>query len=356
MKKTGFLCINELKKKLGQFSLGPISLTLKQGEYFVLLGPTGCGKTSFLSHLAGLQGTDKGVIFLGDKDIGCLPPEQRRIGYVMQTGNLFPHLSVKANVAFGLKYLKMTRTEYSQRLDRYLDLFGLTALADRSCLTLSGGETKKTAIARSLIIEPRLLLLDEPLGMLDHNGRKEILQVLKIIHEELHTTTIHVTHDRHETWMTGQTCGVMNQGKIIQTGSVSELFRKPVDLFTAEFFGGMNIFPAKFQGKKAKLSWIDLDLARPLEKEHGWVLIRPENIRVVNPQHNHKTVGKITAVRDLGEYIEIEVQVNEKSRLFLHTSVGPAHCFSTGNTLHLDWAQDSIHTFFQGKIQRNNRG
>jgi len=356
MKKTGFLCINDLKKKLGQFSLGPISLTLKQGEYFVLLGPTGCGKTSFLTHLAGLHGTGRGVIFLDNKDIGCLPPEKRRIGYVMQTGNLFPHLSVKANVAFGLKYLKMTRSGYSQRLDRYLDLFGLTALVDRSCLTLSGGETKKTAIARSLIIEPRLLLLDEPLGMLDHNGRKEILQVLKIIHEELHTTTIHVTHDRHETWMTGQTCGVMNQGKIIQTGSVSELFRKPVDLFTAEFFGGMNIFPAKFQGKKAKLSWIDLDLNQSPEKKDGWILIRPENIRVVNSQNNHKTFGKITAVRDLGEYIEIEVQASEKSRLFLHTSVDPAHCFSIGNTLHLDWAPDSVHTFFQGKIQRNNRG
>jgi len=350
MKKTEFLCINGLKRKLGQFSLGPISLTLKRGEYFVLLGPTGCGKTSFLSHLAGLYGTDREVIFLDDKDIGRLPSNKRRIGYVMQTGNLFPHLSVKANIAFGLKYLKMTRGEYSQRLKRFLDLFGLTALADRSCLTLSGGETKKTAIARSLIIEPRLLLLDEPLGMLDHNGRKEMLEVLKIIHHELHTTTIHVTHDRHETWMTGQSCGVMNQGKIIQTGSVSELFRQPVDLFTAEFFGGMNIFPASFQGKKAKLSWIDLDLAQSPEKKIGWVLIRPENIRVVNPLHNHKIVGKIAGVRDFGEYIEIEVQIDEKNRLFLHTSVDSAHCFSIGNTLHLDWARDSIHAFSQGKI------
>ncbi|MBN1595079.1 ATP-binding cassette domain-containing protein, partial [candidate division FCPU426 bacterium] len=201
-----FLTVRGLARYFGNFYLGPLSFDLAARDYMVLLGPTGCGKSSLLNMLAGIQGPfQPNTVLLGGRDIGGLPPQQRRVGYVIQGDNLFPHLTVRDNIAFGLKYLKLPPREARRRLERMLALFGLQAQEQQPVHTLSGGEKRKTAMARCLLVDPQLLLLDEPLSMLDHNGRQEILHTLKMIHAELKTTTIHVTHDRLEAWSIAQT-------------------------------------------------------------------------------------------------------------------------------------------------------
>jgi ABC-type Fe3+/spermidine/putrescine transport system ATPase subunit len=331
----------------GNFHLGPLSLEMGQNEYIVILGPTGCGKTSLLQSVAGTYGGVKGKIFLDGHDISILPPQKRNIGYVTQMGDLFPHLTVKENIAFGLSYQNLTRVEKKERLERFTDLFGLAKLADQSAVTLSGGESKRTAMARSLILEPRILLLDEPLGMLDYNGRKDMLQILKMIHDEFQTTTIHVTHDRHEAWSIARTCAVMNNGRIVQTGSVSELFRRPQSCFVAEFLGGTNIFKAVFEDTSATLPWATFKLSLKPSAPEGWVLIRPESIHLTSEDKIPKAKGPVTGLRDFGEYIEIDVRVAESVILKVHSSIEQASNTTIGQTISLDWTDESIHTFFE---------
>ena len=229
-----------------------VSLELKQGEVVGLLGPNGAGKTTTFYMITGMIRPNSGRIFFNGQDITQFPMFKRArmgIGYLSQEPSVFRKLTVEENVMAILETLPLSKSERENRLRTLLEDLSITHLAQQKAYTLSGGERKKTAIARSLIIQPQLLLLDEPLGMLDHNGRKEMLDILKMIHTDLQTTTIHITHDRHEAWSIARVCAVMNNGRIIQRGSVAELFRKPATLFVAEFLGSCNIFKATFKDK-----------------------------------------------------------------------------------------------------------
>ena len=202
-------------------------------------------------------------------------------------------------------------------------------------------------MARSLVVEPHILLLDEPLGMLDHNGRKDMLHILQMVHDDLQTTTIHVTHDRHEAWGIAQTCAVMNQGRIVQTGAVSELFRQPKSRFVAEFLGGMNIFKAIFKDSKAMLPWGEVTLHQNPSVSEGWIMIRPESIRIQSNGTPPKVKGLVSSLRDFGEYIEIDVQVAESVMLKVHSSTEQISDVAVGHTVFLDWKEESVHTFFE---------
>ncbi|MGA1864669.1 MAG: ABC transporter ATP-binding protein [bacterium] len=335
--------INELENQFGGFKLGPVSLEMEKGEYLALLGPTGCGKTSFMQSVAGISTKARGQILFNDHDISLLPVHKRKIGYVSQTSDLFPHLTVSENIAFGLRYLGLSHQERKLRLEKYLEIFNLRKLAGQSAYTLSGGERKKTAIARSLIIQPQLLLLDEPLGMLDHNGRKEMLDILKMIHNDLQTTTIHITHDRHEAWGVAQVCAVMNNGRILQSGSVAELFRKPETLFVAEFLGGRNIFKATFKDYSVELPWGDIKLSHMPHIHNGWVIIRPERIRLVSGDNPHKAAGTVSALHDFGEYLELKIEINKDTVLTVHSSINRSNDIHAGKAVCLDWPEDSMH-------------
>lgn len=338
-----YFSVNNLETSYGNFKLGPVSLELDYGEYLVILGPTGCGKTSLLRNIAGISRSDKGYISINGDMISSLPPDKRNIGYVTQTGGLFPHLTVRQNVGFGLKYRRLSYAEQRAKTDRFMQLFELSPLANQSAATLSGGETKRVAMARSLVTEPKLILLDEPLGMLDHNGRKKTAKILKMIHEELKTTVIHVTHDRHETWDIALKCAVMNNGMILQTGTAQDLFRKPETRFTAEFLGGTNIFDAVFEKNTVRLPWIELKLPGQSLTGKGWVLIRPEKINIVSSNYTHKFSGKITAMRDSGEFIEIQAESEKYACIAVHASIENTRALKTGDAIYLDWNEDSVH-------------
>lgn len=329
----------DLNLKLGGFTLGPLSLLLARGDYLVLVGPSGCGKTSLLRTIAGVYAAESGRICLEGRDVNQLPPQKRGVGYVAQAVDLFPHMSVAKNVAFGLSYLKLSREEKRRRLDRMADLLGLRDLLPRNPSTLSGGEGRRVALARSLVVNPRVLLLDEPLSMLDHNARTGMLDILKTIHQELGTATIHVTHDREEAWASSGQCAVMRRGRIEQVGPVSDLFRQPGSRFVAEFLGGSNVFPARFEERAGRwfaiLDWAEFALAAPVGFGRGYLQIRPESL-VLAPQEGPGTIrGMVRSIADRGIYSEIVVEVPGGSILQVHMVTASCPELRVGNSINL---------------------
>jgi ABC-type Fe3+/spermidine/putrescine transport system ATPase subunit len=340
--------IKSLEEKAGSFQMGPLSLSLEKGEYLVLLGPTGCGKTTLLKSIAGIsQGSGKGRIFFQGDEIGKLPPHKRRIGYVSQKSDLFPHLNVKDNIAFGLKYLDISSEEKNARLYKYIKMLDIESLIDRMPQGLSGGEGRRVAMARSLVIEPRILLLDEPLGMLDHNGRMEMLKILRMIHEEIATTTIHVTHDRKEAWEISSTCAIMNKGKIIQEGSVENVFRGPETFFVADFLGGRNIFRAEFNDGRVKIEWGDFPVKGVKNNSSGWIMIRPESISLSKKNSEDSMKMEIIAIRDQGDFLEIEARAGLKNRLIINSTLpGRDATLKPGDIISPYWDDNSLHVIY----------
>ncbi|MQY49583.1 ATP-binding cassette domain-containing protein [Rhizobiales bacterium RZME27] len=224
--------------------LDGIDLSVAQGEMHVLLGPSGCGKTTLLRSIAGLVQPDKGAIHLAGLAIEKLHPKDRGIGMVFQHYALFPNMTVRQNLAFGLEQRRLARTVISDKIDAVLDIVSLQDKADSRPRQLSGGQKQRVALARALVLEPSLLLLDEPLSALDAQIRKRLRDELKRIQRRTGLTSILVTHDQDEALSLGDRISVMNKGRIAQTASGPEIFYRPDDLFVAKFIGNANILSA----------------------------------------------------------------------------------------------------------------
>ncbi|MFH0911738.1 MAG: ABC transporter ATP-binding protein [Planctomycetota bacterium] len=317
------LVAQDLEVFAGAFRLGPLSLRLEREDYLLLLGPNGAGKSTLLKAIAGFYPVPAGRLFLEGRDLAGLPPHRRGVGYLSQRADLFPHLTVRANVAFGLRYAGGTRAEQKARLERVAGLLGIAPLLRRDVSTLSGGETKRVALARSLAPGPRLLLLDEPLGMLDPPAREELLAALLVVHRELGTAAIHVTHDREEAWRVGGRCAVMHRGRIEETNTVEGLFHEPRTRFVAEFLGGGNLLPARFIKEEEKtfavFEWGRLPLKSFPDFERGCVQLRPDTLRVARPGETAGLVGTLERAMDRGAYRELIVRLGGKTRLVVHT-------------------------------------
>ncbi|MDD5505357.1 MAG: ATP-binding cassette domain-containing protein [Candidatus Omnitrophica bacterium] len=233
-----FLKISGLYKSWDGFSLKDISLEMEEGEYFALLGPCGAGKTLLLNAIAGLYRPDSGSILMQARKITFLPAEKRGIGYLFQKDALFPHLSVKENIYYGLKYHKPDK--------KYLDaIFQLLAIEEllgrRDTVNLSGGEARKVALARSLAVRPRLLLLDEPLSFLDPLSRKKVIESLQSLNKQIGLSIIHVTHDVQEVKGSAKNMAVLFEGAIAQAGPVEKLLSEPLDLLKEKFWGDHHV-------------------------------------------------------------------------------------------------------------------
>ncbi|MFH1562031.1 MAG: ABC transporter ATP-binding protein [Nitrospirota bacterium] len=227
--------IKDLRKNYSNFALKGINLKINEGEYFVILGHTGSGKTTLLEIIAGLVQSDEGKIWLNGKEISHLLPETRQIGFVYQDYALFPHLSVVENIKFGLKLKNLAKQIINERVSNMMDLLHIAHLASAYPKTLSGGEAQRVALARALVIQPQILLLDEPLSNIDPNLRQQIQSELKRIHQDLRITTIHVTHNFDEAIALADRIGVMHQGEILQVGSPMEIFNQPCSEIVARF-------------------------------------------------------------------------------------------------------------------------
>ncbi len=231
-----------VSKRLGDFKLKNINLSIEDNEYFVILGPTGTGKTVILEVIAGMYRPDQGEVWLNDRNVTTQYPESRHIGFVYQDYMLFPHLNVQENILFALKLKNTPATIMKQKLENMTTLLNIGQLLQRYPATLSGGEQQRVAIARALVAEPEVLLLDEPLSALDPRSKEVFQQELKNIHEQIKTTTIHITHDFNEALVLADRMGIMHNGEIVQIGSPEEVCQRPQSQFVAEFVGMDNIF------------------------------------------------------------------------------------------------------------------
>jgi len=234
--------IKKLTVNLGDFLLDGIDLRVEKGEYFIVLGPTGAGKTVLLEAIAGLHPVMSGEIWLDGQEVTRLEAEKRGIGFVYQDYALFPHLTVKGNLLFGLKRRKLPKEERGRVMEWMAELLGIGHLLERSPDTLSGGERQKVALARALSTSPEVLLLDEPLSALDPQHREGVQQELRLIHRRLKQTAIHVTHDFEEAIAMGDRIAVLGEGRILQVGTPDEIFRQPNSEFVARFAMTRNIF------------------------------------------------------------------------------------------------------------------
>jgi len=236
------IVIKNLEVDVGNFLLRDINLTVNSGEYFIILGPTGAGKTILLEAIAGLYPVLGGEVWIEDKEVTRLSPEKRRIGIVYQDYMLFSHLSVKENIAFGLKLRKCHKGKVKEKVDDIAEAVGITHLLHRKPQSLSGGEKQKVALARALIIEPAVLLLDEPLSALDTETKERMQSTLREVHRRVGVTVIHVTHDFEEAIALGHRVAVLNDGRVAQVGTPEEILRKPDSEFVAHFALSRNIF------------------------------------------------------------------------------------------------------------------
>jgi spermidine/putrescine transport system ATP-binding protein len=242
----GTLRFENVTKRFGSFTaVDDVTLEIEHGKTFSLLGPSGCGKTTLLRMAAGFEAPDQGRILLDGHDITDLPPEKRPLNTVFQNYALFPHLSVRENIAFGLKIAKLPKADITRQVDRMLELVDLTDHADKKPHLLSGGQKQRVGIARALANQPRVLLLDEPLAALDLKLRQRLLVELDAIHDEVGITFLYVTHDQGEAMSISDTIAVMNRGRIEQTGKPAEIYETPRTSFVAAFIGDTNFFEGR---------------------------------------------------------------------------------------------------------------
>ena len=265
-----------------------IDLHIEPGEFFAFLGPSGCGKTTLLRLLAGFEAAQTGRVIIGEQEVSYLPPWQRNLGMVFQSYALWPHMTIRKNVAFGLEERSVPRDQIKERTDRALDLVGLLELADRRPSQLSGGQQQRVALARTIVIEPQVLLLDEPLSNLDAKLRIQMRHELLDLQRKLSITTIFVTHDQEEANTMADRIALMKDGIIQQVGSPIELYDQPVNRFVADFLGTANFFDGRME--KSAEGWMflsDNDLAIPvtnndeqLKSSSCSLVFRPQNIEV----------------------------------------------------------------------------
>ena len=335
------------------------NLQVKRGEFVTFLGPSGCGKTTTLRMIAGFETPTDGEILLNGKDITGLPPYERPINTVFQRYALFPHMNIYENIAFGLKQKKTPKEEIDRKVKKVLDLVDLEGFENRSVQTLSGGQQQRIAIARALVNEPEILLLDEPLGALDLKMRKEMQLELKSMHDRLGITFIYVTHDQEEALTMSDKIVVMSEGKIQQIGNPVDIYNEPANAFVADFIGESNIFNGIMTGKlKARFAGGEFVCVDDVEEgTHITAVVRPEDVIFTKPGEG--TIdGEVTSVIFKGMHYEITVQ-SGKNEMVVQT----VYSASVGDKVGMKVDPDNIHimiaedhtNFFYADINRNFR-
>ena len=352
------------------------NLEVKKGEFVTFLGPSGCGKTTTLRMIAGFDIPTSGQILLNGEDISHLPPNKRPVNTVFQKYALFPHLNVYENIAFGLRLKKventyrnkdgdeytkkqrLTKSEIDKKVRRALEIVDLEGFEKRSVSTLSGGQQQRIAIARAIVNEPEILLLDEPLGALDLKMRKEMQIELKKMHRLLGITFIYVTHDQEEALTMSDKVVVINDGEIQQIGTPDEIYNEPVNTFVADFIGDSNIFNGTVTGKlKVKFCGATFDCLDKFEKNSLVdVVVRPEDIKICKPNEGQLKGTVISSVFK-GVHYEITVEIGKFEIVIQSTSTAPV-----GSEIGMKIEPDGIHLMervytvnrYDGVITKNN--
>ncbi len=311
-------------------ALDELTLTVKRGEFIALLGPSGCGKSTALNCIAGLMQLSGGTIWLDDTRIDTLPPERRGFGMVFQNYALFPHMSVARNVGFGLKMRGIDNAQIERRVESALNLVQLAGQAHKLPGQLSGGQQQRVAIARAIVIEPPLILMDEPLSNLDAKLRIETRAEIRRIHRELDRATIYVTHDQDEALSLADRIVVMKDGIVQQIGSPPEVYGQPANLNVARFMGYRNVLELDVVGEagdRVTLAGPSLSLAgmrkQPLTAKRAMVAMRPEEIHVSDqPAAENSIAGRVDNVEYSGRDVLLDVVTAAGTRLHVRGPVG----------------------------------
>ena len=315
------------------------NLEVKRGEFVTFLGPSGCGKTTTLRMIAGFEMPTSGEILLNGEDISQLPANKRPINTVFQRYALFPHMNIYDNIAFGLKLKKLPKEEIRKKVKRVLDIVDLEGFENRKISTLSGGQQQRIAIARALVNEPEILMLDEPLGALDLKMRQEMQIELKHMHDELGITFIYVTHDQEEALTMSDKIVVLSEGRIQQIGTPEDIYNEPQNAFVADFIGESNIFKGIMTGHM-KVRFCGGEFIGMDDVPEGTlvdVVVRPEDVIITKPEDGI-IEGEVVSVIFKGMHYEVTVE-SGKYEMVIRTT----KCYSVGERIGMKLEPDGIH-------------
>jgi len=338
-----------ISKDWREFHLRDITFEVEAGEHFIILGPSGAGKTVLLEIIAGIIEPDSGRIYLNGRDVTELPPEKRGLAYVPQNYALFPNMSVYDNIAFGLKVRKVPKPEIERRVREISKVLGIEHLLHRKPRTLSGGEQQRVALARALVVEPPLILLDEPFANLDVQTRSRLIGEMKRWREELGFTALHVTHSFEEAVSLGDRVGVMLGGRLVQVGSVKEVFSKPASEEVARFLGFENIIEGIAEGRKLRANGVEIEL--PVEaKGRVRVGIRPEDIILslepIRTSARNEFKATVESVEELGPLIRVHLRIgNLHLRAFITRSSMLEMGITKGREVYVSFKASALHVF-----------
>lgn len=295
-----YLAIRDIHKAFGTFTaLEPIQIDIQKNEFVCLLGPSGCGKTTLLRIIAGLETPDGGTITVAGRDIMSLPPAKRNAGMMFQSYALFPNLTSAQNIAYGLKEKKLSRPQIKEKVQEALSMVDLIHAADKYPAQLSGGQQQRVALARAIALSPDFLLLDEPLSALDAKVRQKLRKEIRRLHEQLGMTTIMVTHDQEEALTMADTIVVMNNAKVIQTGSPEEVYEQPKSRFVADFIGAVNFMDNQL-------------LQHPEYPMDNELAIRPEHIRISDRPGAYSREALVADSEFRGAFYRLSIQLTAR--------------------------------------------
>lgn len=327
-------------------ALDATDLSVEAGEFLTLLGPSGSGKTTLLNLIAGYDDPSSGSIEIGNRNVSRLPARQRNIGMVFQSYALFPHMSVGQNIGYGLTVRGVPRTEKERRIRDVLSLMQLEGYQDRPIQNLSGGQQQRVALARALVIEPDVLLMDEPLSALDKQLRRSVQLELRRLHQEHGRTTIYVTHDQEEALVLSDRIAVMDQGRIQQLGSVDEIYDRPANAFVAGFIGESNLLPAKVlmvsEGTASvEVGALNQTLTAPAGPDvvagrTAWLLIRPEHLLINEARDGVE--ARIVENVYLGELSQLGLALESGQTLTVRRITDPT--LRPGDRVTLSWKRE----------------
>lgn len=319
--------LRDVTKRFGKvIAVDHVSFTVDSGEFFVLLGPSGCGKTTTLRIIAGLEDPDEGSVLIDGRIVNDVPPNKRDVAMVFQNYALYPHMTVYQNLAFPLENMGLSRQEIDRRVKEIAKMLYIEDLLDRKPSQLSGGQQQRVALGRALVRRPKVFLMDEPLSNLDAKLRVYMRAELKRLQKELKITTIYVTHDQAEAMTMADRIAVMNAGKVMQIGSPTDLYLKPLNIFVAGFLGSppMNFFDATLQVKEDQYILVAGEFSLKLDKEIGEIIeksltgnevvigIRPEHMEIVDRYSENTITAEVYVVEPLGSETVIDAKVGNK--------------------------------------------
>ena len=331
--------ISKVYSDNGFKAVDDFNLEVKRGEFVTFLGPSGCGKTTTLRMIAGFEMPTSGEILLNGEDISQLPANKRPINTVFQRYALFPHMNIYDNIAFGLKLKKLPKEEIRKKVKRVLDIVDLEGFENRKISTLSGGQQQRIAIARALVNEPEILMLDEPLGALDLKMRQEMQLELKHMHDELGITFIYVTHDQEEALTMSDKIVVLSEGRIQQIGTPEDIYNEPQNAFVADFIGESNIFKGIMTGHM-KVRFCGGEFMGMDDVAEGTlvdVVVRPEDVIITEPEDG-VVEGEVVSVIFKGMHYEVTVE-SGKYEMVIRTT----KCYSVGERIGMKLEPDGIH-------------